>query len=227
MTFGSNPRRPVRDYAFFCILALGAALRLYHVTAPFLDAHAWRQLDTAAMARNFYEGPFFPLDPRVDWGGRSGYLEAEFPLVPAVIAVLYRLFGLHEILGRLLVIATRAGADLVRLPPRARARRPGPGGQGRSLPDGDLARGGLLRPDRDPGHADDLLIGACAARLCRVRAYRQQKVARDRRRRADPGLPPEVAGCLPRSAYRRRTGARPRMEGVPRPAGSGSRVSFP
>ena len=78
MTFGSNPHRPVRDYAFLCILALGAALRLYHVTAPFLDAHAWRQLDTAAMARNFYEGPFFPLDPRVDWGGRNGYLEDPF-----------------------------------------------------------------------------------------------------------------------------------------------------
>jgi hypothetical protein len=109
MTFGSNLHRPVRDAAFFCILALGAALRLYHVTAPFLDAHAWRQLDTAAMARNFYEGPFFPLDPRVDWGGRNGYLEAEFPLVQAVIAVLYRLFGLHEILGRLLVIATALG----------------------------------------------------------------------------------------------------------------------
>jgi 4-amino-4-deoxy-L-arabinose transferase-like glycosyltransferase len=61
------------------------------------------------MARNFYEGPFFPLDPRVDWGGPSGYLEAEFPLVPALIAVLYRLFGLHEILGRLLVIATALG----------------------------------------------------------------------------------------------------------------------
>ena len=29
---------------------------------------------------------------------------------------------------------------------------------------------------------------------------------------ADPGLPAEVAGCLPRSAHRRRTGARPRME---------------
>jgi len=109
MTFGSNPHRPVRDYAFLCILALGAALRLYHVTAPFLDAHAWRQLDTAAMARNFYEGPFFPLDPRVDWGGRNGYLEAEFPLVPAVIAVLYQLFGLHEILGRLFVIGSALG----------------------------------------------------------------------------------------------------------------------
>ena len=42
-------------------------------------------------------------------GGRNGYLEAEFPLVPALIAVLYRLFGLHEILGRLLVIATALG----------------------------------------------------------------------------------------------------------------------
>src|SRR5690349_11333718 len=92
--------------ALVLILALGAALRLYHVTAPFLDAHAWRQLDTAAMARNFYDGPFFPLDPRVDWGGRSGYLEAEFPLIPAIIAVLYRLFGLHEILGRLVIIAS-------------------------------------------------------------------------------------------------------------------------
>src|SRR6478672_827370 len=109
MTFGSSPHRPVRDYAFLSILALGAALRLYHVTAPFLDAHAWRQLDTAAMARNFYEGPFFPLDPRVDWGGRQGYLEAEFPLVPAVIAVLYRLFGLHEVLGRFVVIACSLG----------------------------------------------------------------------------------------------------------------------
>jgi hypothetical protein len=109
MTAGSSVHRPTRDVAFLCILALGAALRLYHVTAPFLDAHAWRQLDTAAMARNFYEGPFFPLDPRVDWGGRSGYLEAEFPLVPAAIAVLYRLFGLHEILGRLLVIGTALG----------------------------------------------------------------------------------------------------------------------
>jgi len=67
--------------ALFLILALGLALRLFHVTAPFLDAHAWRQLDTAAMARNFYDGPFFPLDPRVDWGGRYGYLDvAQFTL---------------------------------------------------------------------------------------------------------------------------------------------------
>ncbi len=90
--------------ALLLILAFATALRLFHFTAPFVDAHAWRQLDTAAMARNFYEGSFFPFDPQVDWGGRYGYLEAEFPLIPALIAVAYRLFGLHEIAGRIIVI---------------------------------------------------------------------------------------------------------------------------
>jgi hypothetical protein len=97
---------PADRIILFLILLLGGALRLYQVGEPFLDAHAWRQLDTAAMARNFYDGPFFPLDPRVDWGGRHGYLEAEFPLVAAAIAVLYLVFGVHEVLGRLVIIAT-------------------------------------------------------------------------------------------------------------------------
>jgi 4-amino-4-deoxy-L-arabinose transferase-like glycosyltransferase len=91
--------------ALTLILALGCALRLYQVDAPFVDAHAWRQLDTAAMARNFYETSFVPFDPQVDWGGRKGYLEAEFPLVPAVIAAVYRVAGLHETLGRYVIIA--------------------------------------------------------------------------------------------------------------------------
>ena len=92
--------------ALFLILLLGTALRLFHVGAPFLDSHAWRQLDTAAMARNFYEDGFLPFDPQVDWGGRRGYLEAEFPLVPAIVAVVYRIGGLHDVLGRLTIIAS-------------------------------------------------------------------------------------------------------------------------
>jgi len=92
--------------ALVLILALGAALRLLHVDAPFLDTHAWRQLDTAAMARNFYEDGFLPFDPQVDWGGRHGYLEAEFPLVPALIAVVYRVVGLHETAARLFIVLT-------------------------------------------------------------------------------------------------------------------------
>jgi len=92
--------------ALALILALGASLRFLDFTAPFVDAHAWRQLDTAAMARNFYESSFIPFDPQVDWGGRSGYLEAEFPLVPGIIAAAYRIAGPHEVLGRLTIIAS-------------------------------------------------------------------------------------------------------------------------
>ena len=108
-TTSSPPAAARRDRVFLLILLFGALLRGFHLTDAYLDAHAWRQLDTAAMARNFFEGPFFPLDPRVDWGGRLGYLEAEFPLVPAVIAIVYRLFGFHETLGRLVIIASSLG----------------------------------------------------------------------------------------------------------------------
>src|SRR5262245_15403415 len=95
--------------AFVLILALGASLRLIHLTGPITDAHAFRQLDTLAMARNIHERGFIPFDPRVDWGGRDGYLEAECPLVPALIALLYRLFGVHEVIGRLVVIGFALG----------------------------------------------------------------------------------------------------------------------
>jgi 4-amino-4-deoxy-L-arabinose transferase-like glycosyltransferase len=102
-------RRQGAGVALALILALGACLRLLYLNADFVDAHAWRQLDTAAMARNFYEGSFLPFDPRVDWGGRQGYLEAECPLIPALIALVYRIAGFHEILGRLVIIAFSLG----------------------------------------------------------------------------------------------------------------------
>src|SRR5262245_16183335 len=95
--------------ALLLILAFAVSLRLFHITAPFTDLHAWRQLDTVGMARNFYEGSFWPFDPQVDWGGRHGYLEAECPLVPALIAVVYRIVGPHEIVGRLIIIAFSTG----------------------------------------------------------------------------------------------------------------------
>jgi len=91
--------------ALALILTFGLALRCFHLTSEFLDAHAWRQLDTVAMARNFDEGSFIPFDPRVDWGGANGYLEAEFPLIPGLVAAGYRIFGGHEVIGRLIVIA--------------------------------------------------------------------------------------------------------------------------
>jgi 4-amino-4-deoxy-L-arabinose transferase-like glycosyltransferase len=86
------------------ILLLAAALRLLYFTAPPLDAHSFRQIDTFAMARNFHERSFARFDPMVDWGGRDGYLEAEWPAIPALVALLYGAFGVDEMLGRVVVL---------------------------------------------------------------------------------------------------------------------------
>ena len=94
-------RRPL---LFLVTLAL--AIRLYHVDAPILGIHAWRQSDTAAIARNFYENGFNFWYPQIDWGGSGpGYCETEFPIYSFLVAILYQLFGFHDATGRLFSIA--------------------------------------------------------------------------------------------------------------------------
>ena len=51
------------------IVMFGAGLRLLWIDAPLLDAHRWRQVDTAGIARAFYEDRFDLLHPQVNWGG--------------------------------------------------------------------------------------------------------------------------------------------------------------
>ena len=93
-------RRPL---LFLVTLAL--AIRLYHFDAPILGIHSWRQSDTAAIARNFYENGFNFLYPQIDWGGSgAGYCETEFPIYSFLVAILYKFFGVHEATGRLFSI---------------------------------------------------------------------------------------------------------------------------
>lgn len=90
----------------YLILFLALILRLYHLNYPYLDHHAWRQTDTAAMARNLQESGFNIMYPQVDWRGDGpGYVEAEFQLLSYITALLYVPFGVHEYIGRLVVIA--------------------------------------------------------------------------------------------------------------------------
>ena len=93
-----------RHVPLVLILLVAAGLRLQYITAPLLDAHRWRQVDTAAVARAFYEGPMNPLRPEANWGGAHGYVESEFPLLSLIVAVLYKLFGVSEMWGRLVVV---------------------------------------------------------------------------------------------------------------------------
>ena len=95
--------------ALAAILLLGIALRLLYITSPLLDAHRWRQIDTAVMARYFYEDSLNPLYPQVNWGGPRGYVESELPLVPFVAALLYHVFGPDDVWGRVTSVAFSAG----------------------------------------------------------------------------------------------------------------------
>ncbi|MEP7307122.1 MAG: glycosyltransferase family 39 protein [Acidobacteriota bacterium] len=104
----SRPYRPpvrLDIFLLVVIVLLGAGLRLLWIRSPLLDAHRWRQTDTAAIARNLYEGRFNVFYPLVDWGGRNGYVESEFPLVPALAAGLYEVFGPLDYLGRVVAMA--------------------------------------------------------------------------------------------------------------------------
>jgi 4-amino-4-deoxy-L-arabinose transferase-like glycosyltransferase len=94
------PPAPTDLLLLLFILFLGASLRLLWIHAPLLDAHRWRQVDTASITRSLYEDRFNLFYPQVNWGGRDGYVESEFPLLPAITAALYELFGPQDFLGR-------------------------------------------------------------------------------------------------------------------------------
>lgn len=97
-------REPGPLLAFWALLALGLALRLYQIAAPLTDHHYWRQTDTAAIARNFAAENMNIFYPMLDWQGREGYAEVEFQLYTWLVAVLYRIFGAHDALGRLVSV---------------------------------------------------------------------------------------------------------------------------
>ena len=97
------------------IVVLGLVVRLFEVGEPLIDKQAWRQADTAAIARNYFEEGYELLWPRVDWrGATSGYVEMNFPLYPFLVSVLYGLWGeANDSLGRLLSSLFSVATSLV------------------------------------------------------------------------------------------------------------------
>jgi hypothetical protein len=93
---------------------LGFALRLRGIHAPILDHPGWRQGDTAAIARNFATLDLNPFHPQTDYNGPPpNYVELELQIVPWLAALLYKLFGIHEVFGRLVSIAFSLGTIAV------------------------------------------------------------------------------------------------------------------
>jgi 4-amino-4-deoxy-L-arabinose transferase-like glycosyltransferase len=84
---------------------MAVAVRLVAIDQPFVDHWSWRQSDVAAIARNYFTGGFHFACPQIDWAGdEPGYVGTEFPLLPFTAACLYKIFGVHDWIGRSLAV---------------------------------------------------------------------------------------------------------------------------
>src|SRR3989338_536725 len=98
----------------FVILCLAFTVRLYKINTPLADWHSWRQVDTAAVARNYVRDGVNLLLPKFDdlssvpsgTYNPEGYRFVEFPIYNAGVAVLskYLPFVALEVYGRLITI---------------------------------------------------------------------------------------------------------------------------
>jgi 4-amino-4-deoxy-L-arabinose transferase-like glycosyltransferase len=101
-------------FILMVIVLIGFAMRLYGINLPLVDSHQIRQAQTAMVARNLFQDNMNIFRTRLDFFGNvPGYIIMEFPLMHAISALLYYLFGVQEIIGRLVSVAFSIGAMLL------------------------------------------------------------------------------------------------------------------
>jgi Dolichyl-phosphate-mannose-protein mannosyltransferase len=92
------------------VLAIALILRLHGIADPIMDHPGWRQGDTAAIARNFALRQFDIMYPQTTYNGPPpNYVELELQIVPFLAAAFYKIFGIHEIFGRLIALCFSLG----------------------------------------------------------------------------------------------------------------------
>lgn len=100
------PQRRLGLWTIACIVALGAILRLIMIDQSYIDMFGWRESDTAGFARNFLIFDANIFVPHLIWNGPgpqpTGY---EFQTVSYLASLLYRVFGEHDAIGRLISVA--------------------------------------------------------------------------------------------------------------------------
>ena len=94
---------------FIAVLLLLSVYYQYHKTIfyPPQSVHAWRQADCASLALNYYKHGMNFFHPQIHLlvsdNGTSGYTAtSEIPLFYYSAAILYKIFGAHEFLIRLM-----------------------------------------------------------------------------------------------------------------------------
>ena len=100
-----------------CLALVGALSLLAHLkgaTAPLLDYHFHRQVNTAAIARNYWREARPIHKPRIDWEGPEDRLGGtELPVYMWLYGQLWPVGGLGERWGRLISIAASLATALL------------------------------------------------------------------------------------------------------------------
>ena len=96
----------VKKLYILFLLLIFLPVRLRNITSPLMNITSFRQAQTATVALNFYKEGINPFKSQLDiFGmGKEKYLTLEFPLYQMIVAVLYRLFGVSDIWGRLVSV---------------------------------------------------------------------------------------------------------------------------
>jgi len=112
-TPSGNPGEALRRSGapgWILLIAALIGVRFLHLR-PVLDGpHQWRQADTAFCALAFYRYDFNILHPSVCWRGDYRLCALEFPIHEFLTAALYRVFGPHLIIARLVTLAFFIGS---------------------------------------------------------------------------------------------------------------------
>jgi hypothetical protein len=81
------------------------------LTRPPVDLHQFRQTQTLSTIHNYFVSGINIFKPELDTNGSRSVVILEFPLYQAVVASLMRVFGYHEVIGRIVnIIASLATA---------------------------------------------------------------------------------------------------------------------
>lgn len=95
---------PRLDLAVLGVLALALVLRVWRLDVPYVDAHSWRQVTNADIARHFATSTLDLFHPQVSWGGKDGVVGMEFPLLQWMTGLIWRVTGESEPIGRLIAV---------------------------------------------------------------------------------------------------------------------------
>jgi hypothetical protein len=101
---GKGKLKAVLLFLLVLLLALTNIGVLKHISSPPSGPHQWAQCDRASVARKFSDlslNIFLPHTHNI--GNDSGIVGTEFPLVNWVAGVLYKVFGFHPVIYRLVV----------------------------------------------------------------------------------------------------------------------------